>query len=356
MASAHLRRPLLHGKGRQADGVAVAPVPVPVLVLTVVLDLVLGRHGSSRRDENVPLVAVQYPFRRTRAPGSQARGGPVGSVKERGRLFVGGDVAPAERRRRHRGDLAPHRGAHRPGRRRRRRRRRLGRRRRPRRVRRGSVAPARPAERIDAVRRLAELYGTRRREMAQLITEEMGSPISFSKFAAGDAAADPAQRLRRHRRAHHVGRGAAGYFGGDVLLRHEAVGVARGHRPLEHAAVPDRREAGARPDRRLPDHRQARARDAARRPAARRAGRGARPAARPGQRAAAAARGGPAPGRPPRRRQGVVHRLHRGRPPGRRLCGEASSGSASSWAASRPRSCSTTPSPADVAEGVKVAG
>ena len=40
-----------------------------------------------------------------------------------------------------------------------------------------------PSERIAAVRRLAELYSPRRREMAQLITAEMGSPISFSKFS-----------------------------------------------------------------------------------------------------------------------------------------------------------------------------
>lgn len=40
-----------------------------------------------------------------------------------------------------------------------------------------------PSERIAAVRRLAELYRPRRREMAQLITAEMGSPISFSKFS-----------------------------------------------------------------------------------------------------------------------------------------------------------------------------
>jgi acyl-CoA reductase-like NAD-dependent aldehyde dehydrogenase len=40
-----------------------------------------------------------------------------------------------------------------------------------------------PAERIATVRRLAELYRPRRREVAQLITSEMGSPISFSKFS-----------------------------------------------------------------------------------------------------------------------------------------------------------------------------
>ena len=33
------------------------------------------------------------------------------------------------------------------------------------------------------MRRLAALYGDRRKEMAELITAEMGAPISFSKFA-----------------------------------------------------------------------------------------------------------------------------------------------------------------------------
>src|SRR3954470_24605313 len=38
-----------------------------------------------------------------------------------------------------------------------------------------------PAERVAAVRRLMGLYKERRKEMAQVITDEMGSPISFSK-------------------------------------------------------------------------------------------------------------------------------------------------------------------------------
>src|SRR3954468_13380845 len=40
-----------------------------------------------------------------------------------------------------------------------------------------------PSERIDAVRRLAARYDERRKDMAQLITSEMGAPISFSRFA-----------------------------------------------------------------------------------------------------------------------------------------------------------------------------
>jgi acyl-CoA reductase-like NAD-dependent aldehyde dehydrogenase len=82
-----------------------------------------------------------------------------------------------------------------------------------------------PAERIAAVRRLAELYRPRRREMAALITAEMGSPISFSKFSQAtlpmmllDAFADiassfPWEEIR------------PGFFGQDVLVRREPCGV-----------------------------------------------------------------------------------------------------------------------------------
>ena len=82
-----------------------------------------------------------------------------------------------------------------------------------------------PAERIDAVRRLADLYAPRRREMAEVITAEMGAPISFSKFAqatlpwtmlgtfAGIAAEFPWEERR------------PGAFGSDVLLRREPAGV-----------------------------------------------------------------------------------------------------------------------------------
>lgn len=82
-----------------------------------------------------------------------------------------------------------------------------------------------PAERIDAVRRLAALYGARRKEMAELITAEMGAPISFSKFAQAslpmmlmtgfaDLADDAGWEERR-----------PGQFGGDVIVRKEPVGV-----------------------------------------------------------------------------------------------------------------------------------
>ena len=40
-----------------------------------------------------------------------------------------------------------------------------------------------PADRADAVGRLADLYAGRLGEIAELITEEMGSPITFSQLA-----------------------------------------------------------------------------------------------------------------------------------------------------------------------------
>ena len=80
------------------------------------------------------------------------------------------------------------------------------------------------AERLDAVRRLADVYDTHLDEMADLITAEMGSPASFSRLgqAAGaatmmrltlaDAEAFPWQERRR------------GLLG-EVHLRRQPVGV-----------------------------------------------------------------------------------------------------------------------------------
>jgi acyl-CoA reductase-like NAD-dependent aldehyde dehydrogenase len=82
-----------------------------------------------------------------------------------------------------------------------------------------------PAERIAAIRRIAEAYGARRKEMAQLITTEMGAPISFSKFAQAtlplvllNAFADLAERgVVEERRV--------GHFGQEITVRKEPVGV-----------------------------------------------------------------------------------------------------------------------------------
>ncbi|MGZ7012843.1 MAG: aldehyde dehydrogenase [Acidimicrobiales bacterium] len=82
-----------------------------------------------------------------------------------------------------------------------------------------------PSERIAAVRRLAELYGSRRKVMAQLITSEMGAPISFSKFAQAtlpmilmNAFADLAEQCPWEERR-------PGHFGQDITVRKEPTGV-----------------------------------------------------------------------------------------------------------------------------------
>jgi len=82
-----------------------------------------------------------------------------------------------------------------------------------------------PAERIAAVRRLAGLYRPRTKEIAKLITAEMGSPISFSKFSQAtlplmllDAFAGIAETFPWEERR-------PGFFGQDVLVRREPAGV-----------------------------------------------------------------------------------------------------------------------------------
>src|SRR4051794_1262767 len=82
-----------------------------------------------------------------------------------------------------------------------------------------------PSERIAAVRRLMGLYKERRKEMAQVITDEMGSPISFSKFSQATlpmllmgAFADIAENLPWEEQR-------AGAFGQDIVLRRDPVGV-----------------------------------------------------------------------------------------------------------------------------------
>ncbi|ABW12386.1 aldehyde dehydrogenase [Parafrankia sp. EAN1pec] len=82
-----------------------------------------------------------------------------------------------------------------------------------------------PAERVEAIRRLVTLYGKHRDELAELITTELGAPISFARraqvalpgammSALTDIAAD--YRWRENR---------PGTYGQDIILRKEPVGV-----------------------------------------------------------------------------------------------------------------------------------
>ncbi len=82
-----------------------------------------------------------------------------------------------------------------------------------------------PAERIDALRRLAAAYGERRREMAQLITAEMGSPITFSKLAQATLPWTMLGAFADLAAAHRWEEVRPGYYGQEVTLRKEAVGV-----------------------------------------------------------------------------------------------------------------------------------
>jgi betaine-aldehyde dehydrogenase len=82
-----------------------------------------------------------------------------------------------------------------------------------------------PAERLAIVQRFSDLYAARMAEMAALITEEMGSPISFSQIAQTPA---PWMMLNTF-----IGVGRElpweeermGVLGSPVVVRREAVGV-----------------------------------------------------------------------------------------------------------------------------------
>ena len=201
-----------------------------------------------------------------------------------------------------------------------------------------------PSERVDAVRRLSALYAGRRGEMAELITAEMGAPDLVLPLRPGHLAHDAPQHLRRHRLGLRVGGHPSGRLRRGHHPPQRAGRRGGGDRPLEHAPVPHRREAGTRPAGRLPHHHQARARDAARRPPAGRAGRRARvcptdwsassPVAGRSGSCWSATPGWTRWPSPARRR--LAARWPRPAAP-------PSPGSASSWAASRPPSCWTTP-------------
>ncbi|MDL4816471.1 aldehyde dehydrogenase [Actinomadura opuntiae] len=82
-----------------------------------------------------------------------------------------------------------------------------------------------PAERVGTVRRLAGLYGERRDELAELITAELGAPISFARraqvalpWSMMGALADIAEK-------HPWQENRPGVYGSDVVLRREPVGV-----------------------------------------------------------------------------------------------------------------------------------
>ncbi|MFP1153928.1 aldehyde dehydrogenase [Mycobacterium sherrisii] len=82
-----------------------------------------------------------------------------------------------------------------------------------------------PAERIDAIRRLADGYDKRRAEMADVITAEIGAPITFAQRAQVGL---PAMMMRAFcdlAERHRWQENRPGFFGGEVLVRKQPVGV-----------------------------------------------------------------------------------------------------------------------------------
>jgi acyl-CoA reductase-like NAD-dependent aldehyde dehydrogenase len=82
-----------------------------------------------------------------------------------------------------------------------------------------------PAERIEAVRRLAKVYGERRSEMAGLITSEIGAPISFSQRAQVALPWTMMNAFCDLAEAYPWRESRPGLYGSDIDIRREPVGV-----------------------------------------------------------------------------------------------------------------------------------
>jgi aldehyde dehydrogenase (NAD+) len=82
-----------------------------------------------------------------------------------------------------------------------------------------------PAVRIDAVRRLADLYGKRRSEMADVITSEIGAPISFAKRAQVALPWTMMTAFCDLAEAYPWRESKPGLYGSDIQVRREPAGV-----------------------------------------------------------------------------------------------------------------------------------
>jgi acyl-CoA reductase-like NAD-dependent aldehyde dehydrogenase len=82
------------------------------------------------------------------------------------------------------------------------------------------------AERIAAIRRLAEIYGTRRTEMAELITSELGAPISFAQRAQVALPWSMMTAFCDLAESYPWREVRAGRYGSDIHVLREPIGVA----------------------------------------------------------------------------------------------------------------------------------
>ncbi len=85
-----------------------------------------------------------------------------------------------------------------------------------------------PEERIAAVQKFAELYATRLGDMAQVITDEMGSPISFSNLGQAPAAWMMLNTFIGLAAEYPWEETRTGMLGTDIIVRSEPVGVVAG--------------------------------------------------------------------------------------------------------------------------------
>ncbi len=81
------------------------------------------------------------------------------------------------------------------------------------------------AERIDVVQNLSGLYAAKLTEMAEVITTEIGSPISFSNLAQSPAPWMQIEAFLAIAREFPWESTRPGVLGSDVMVRHEPVGV-----------------------------------------------------------------------------------------------------------------------------------
>jgi acyl-CoA reductase-like NAD-dependent aldehyde dehydrogenase len=82
-----------------------------------------------------------------------------------------------------------------------------------------------PAERIAAVRRLAESYGQRRQELAEIITSEIGAPISFAQRAQVALPWTMMNAFCDLAETYPWREARQGLYGSDIQIRREPVGV-----------------------------------------------------------------------------------------------------------------------------------
>src|SRR4051812_6348591 len=82
-----------------------------------------------------------------------------------------------------------------------------------------------PAERIAIVQNFSNVYAAQMMEMAAIVTEEMGSPITFSQLAQSPAPWMMLNAFLQIASEYPWEERRAGVLGSDVIVRHEGVGV-----------------------------------------------------------------------------------------------------------------------------------